>query len=181
MRASERHHSKFSVWALVLDHYGTLRDARTGRRRVLDHVVYLGLPTAVAVAAGLGGAQASNIPEVLAAAAILTGLIFNVFVGLFDLTTRAADKAGAGNAATLIALADELRANVSYAVLLGLTLTAVLGYVAMFTDTDKPLDTTVTGIIIFLALQMLLTIFMILKRIRSLYLGFQTVRPERIP
>jgi hypothetical protein len=181
VRANERYRSKFSTWALVLDHYDTLRDARTGRRRLADHLIYLGLPVGVAVAAGLRGVHASHVPDVLAAAAILTGLIFNVFVGLFDLTTRASDQADKAHGATLITLADELRANVSYAVLLGLALTGLLGYLAMFTDTDNPLNTPVTGIIIFLSLQLVLTVSMVLKRIRSLYRGLQTVRPERIP
>ncbi|WP_157185735.1 hypothetical protein [Nocardia transvalensis] len=125
--------------------------------------------------------RASNIPEVLAAVAILTGLIFNVFVLLFDLTMRATDKTDPGLRPIVDRLADELRANVSYAVLLGLTLTFILGGLAMFGNTKQPLSGPITAIIVFLAVQMLLTISMILKRIRALYRAFRTTGGERIP
>jgi hypothetical protein len=139
------------------------------------------MPLAAAAVAWLRGVHAAHVPDVLAAAAILTGLIFNVFVLLFDLSDRAAEKADAAHIGVLNRLADELRANVSYAVMLGLVLTAVLGYLAMFTDTDKPVNSVVTAVIIFLGLQMFLTISMILKRIRAMYRAFSTIGPERMP
>lgn len=44
-----------------------------------------------------------------------------------------------GNGRAAAELADQLRANVSYAVLLGVVLTALLGIAAMFGDTSRPL------------------------------------------
>jgi hypothetical protein len=176
-----RARSKFSNLALIVDHYDTLRDARNGRIRIWDWMIYFGLPLGLFALVLVLGGRAGHVPELLAAVAILTGLIFNVFVLLFDLTARAADKTDAAHLPTINKLADELRANISYAVLLGLALTAALGGLAMFTDTSQPLNPVATATITGVAVQMLLTISMILKRIRALYRAFRVTGPERIP
>ncbi|OKJ97535.1 hypothetical protein [Amycolatopsis sp. CB00013] len=143
--------------------------------------MFVGLPLGLAAISWLRGAKAGHVPEVLAAVAILTGLIFNVFVLLFDLTMRATDKTDPAHQATINKLADELRANISYAVLLGLLLTGLFGGLALFTDTGQPLPVPVSAVIVFVAVQMLLTISMILKRVRALYRAFRRVGPEKIP
>jgi hypothetical protein len=140
-----------------------------------------GLPLALAAFGWWRGARAQHIPEVLAAAAILTGLIFNVFVLLFDLTMRVEDKTDPAYRHRLNRLTDELRANISYAVLMGLVLTAILVGLAMFTDTSQPLALPVTAVGVFLSTQMLLTISMILKRIRALYRAFRVTGAEKVP
>lgn len=176
-----RRSSKFSSLALVTDHYDTFRDVRTGKPRITDYLVYVGIPLVLSGFALGRGVRAGHIPEVLAAVAILTGLIFNVFVLLFDLTMRAADQTDSAHLASINKLADEVRANVSYAVMLGLSLTVVFGSLAMFTDTSRPLAPAPTAAIVFLGAQLLLTVSMILKRIRALYRAFRTTGGERIP
>jgi hypothetical protein len=175
--------SKFSAWALVEDHYDTLRNYQTGRRRLADYVTYLGLPGAIAVAGWLLHGRARNIPDVLAAIAILTGLIFGVFVLVFDLTARAADALSDEDRGLALRLADELRANVSYAraARSGLEHAALLGGIAMFADTSKPLSRTVSAVITFFGLHLLLTIFMILKRTRAMFGALVRGGPERLP
>jgi hypothetical protein len=51
----------------------------------------------------------------------------------------------------------------------------------MFTDTSKPAAPAVTAVIVFSSIQMLLTISMILNRIRALYRAFRVTGPERAP
>lgn len=175
-----RGRSKYSLIALVRDHYDTLRDYDTQQIMLSDYLVCLGIPT---VAAGVGwwtGARANHVPEVLAAVAILTGLIFSAFSQGFDLR-GATSKMNSDAARPTIHLIDQLRANVSYAVLLGIILTAILGCAAMFGDTDKPLPMAPSLVVIFLGTQMLLTIFMVLKRVRAVYVAFESSQTERIP
>ncbi len=158
-----------------------MRDYDTQRVMVSDYLVYLGLPL---VAVGIGwwtGARANNVPEVLAAVAILTGLIFSAFSQGFDFRSKADEKLHSGNGHAAGELTNQLRANVSYAVLLGIVLTAFLGVAAMFGNTSKPLPMAPTMVMIFLGSQMLLTLFMVLKRIRAIYLAFNNAQPERIP
>src|SRR5262245_61005395 len=169
---SRTNRSKFSPLALVQEHYDTLRNYQTGRASAVDFVVLLGVPGGAAGASAALGGQARNIPEVLTAVAILTGLIFNVFVLIFDLTARAVDRLSGESRDLVRALGDELRANVSYAVLVGLTLTVILGGIAMFTDTASPLGRFVTAVVVFAGVHLLLTIFMVLKRVRAMFLAF---------
>lgn len=181
MATHPKAHSKFSVADIIFDHYRTLHHHGTGRPRMADYMVYLGLPLAGAALGWWVNARARNIPELLAAVAILTGLIFNVFVVLFNLPLRASEKIESADLDVINELAEQLRANVSYAVLVGISLTAFLGVAAMFSDTSQPLPTAPTLVIIFSGVQMLLTIFMVLKRVRSLFRAFRVVQPERQP
>src|SRR4051812_27638575 len=93
MRVSGVLHSKFSVLVIIKDQYLTLRNFQTGRLSFLDFFIFLGLPTICSLIAWWTGSSVRHVPEVLAAVAILTGLIFNVFVLLFDLTVRVLDNA----------------------------------------------------------------------------------------
>jgi hypothetical protein len=181
MARARRRRSKFSSLALVFDHYDSFRDVNSGKPRVADYLVYVGTPLWLAVLTYLRDVRAGHIPEVLAAVAILTGLIFNVFVLLFDLTMRATDRTDPAHQAVINKLADEVRANVSYAVLLGLILTVTFGGLAMLTDTRQPLHPLATAAVVFLGVQLLLTISMILKRIRALYRAFRVTGGERTP
>lgn len=169
--------SKFSVVDLVVDHFDTLRNYSTGKFSIGDLLVYLGLPVACATAVGIAGLRVGNLPELLAAVAILTGLIFNVFVLLFDLTMRAADRTDPAKLRDIMKLAGELRANISYAVLSGITMTAVIGGFVMLSG-EKELPIVPTIVVVFGLAQMLLTIFMVLKRVRGLYRAFLTSLPD---
>lgn len=173
--------SKFSALALASDHYNTLKNFQSGRYSPADIAIQVGFPAALAVLSWLLGATARNIPDVLSAVAILTGLIFNVFVLIFDLTARATDNLPDDSRQLVDRLADELRANVSYAVLVGIVFTAILGGVTMFVDTDKPLGVVMTAFVIFVGVHMLLTVFMILKRVRAMFRSFRLRQAEIIP
>lgn len=179
MRRTES--SKFSALVLVQGHYDTLRNYGTKRRRPADYLVYLGGPALIAGCVWFFDGRARNVPDVLAAVAILTGLIFNVFVLIFDLTARATDMLPSHAREFVDQLADELRANVSYAVLVGIVLTGLLGGVVMFTDTDKPLGRVFTLVVVFAGVHLLLTIFMILKRVRAMFRSFRARHEEPIP
>ncbi|WP_067504473.1 hypothetical protein [Actinoplanes sp. TFC3] len=181
MTQNRTRRSKFSALALASDHYGTLKNFQTGRYSPADVAVHFGIPVALAVLVWALGATARNIPDVLAAVAIFTGLIFNVFVLIFDLTARATDKLEAESRALVDRLADELRANVSYAVLVGIVFTAILGGVTMFIDTEKPLGVAMTALVVFVGVHMLLTVFMILKRVRAMFRSFRLRQAEIIP
>ena len=173
--------SKFSALALVHDHYNTLRNYQNGRYSLADIIVNFGAPASVAGLCWILDGKARNVPELLAAVAVFTGLIFNVFVLIFDLTARATDKLPDESRLLVDRLADELRANVSYAVLVGITFTGALAAITMFVDTEKPIDRWITALIVFAGVHMLMTIFMILKRVRAMFRSFRLRQAEIIP
>ncbi|WP_125614990.1 hypothetical protein [Actinomadura sp. WAC 06369] len=171
--------------AIILDHYATLykHDAQGSQKMDFWGLLqFLGIPAVCSIIVYATGSGVQHVPEVLSAIAILTGLTFNVFVLLFDLTMRAIDKgANILTGPSVAQVADELRANASYAVLLGLGLSALLGGIAMFADTSKPINTWFSCIIVFLAVQILLALGMALKRVRSMFESFRTIGDEQAP
>jgi hypothetical protein len=176
-----RPRSKFSIISLVTDHYSTFRNYDTRTVKLSDYFVYVGLPGITAILLAVFGVQAQGVPDLLAAIAILTGLVFNAVLLISDLSARASETADTSLREQVMLLAEELRANISYAVILGLSLSALLGGIAMFTDTSKPLNFLLTALVVFLGLQLLLTILMILKRVRALFHGSFVGQGERIP
>lgn len=172
--------SKFSPLDLIFDHYATLRNADTNRTSFVDLAVFLGVPVAVAVLPIALDAPAQNIAELLSASAIFTGLIFGVFVLMFDMTMRASDHSDPARRGPVLKLAGELRANISYAVLLGISLTGLLGGFVTFSDAEK-LPLPFTAVVVFGFLQLLFTVFMVLKRVRLLYLAYPAAQPDRVP
>jgi hypothetical protein len=173
--------SKFSALALIHDHYDTLRNYQSGRYSPIDIISNFGTPTSFAALCWLLDGKARNVPELLAAVAVFTGLIFNVFVLIFDLTARATDKLPDESRVLVDRLADELRANVSYAVLVGITFTGALAAITMFVDTEQPVARWITVLIVFVGVHMLMTIFMILKRVRSMFRSFRLRQAEIVP
>jgi hypothetical protein len=184
MSKPRKSRTKFSIISILADHYGTFKNYESNTINPVDYIVYVGLPLASAILLVIFKIRAQNAPDVLAAVAILTGLIFNAVLLISDLSARASETKGARERDAITKqLAEELRANISYAVLLGLTLSALLGAISMFTDTSKSLNVWLTGAVVLLGLQLLLTILMILKRIRSLFRGFylDNEESERMP
>jgi hypothetical protein len=177
MQRMSRPLSKFSVSSIIVDHYSTFRYYETKKVSVPDYVLYLGVPAGVFVASILGPLRASNVADILAAVAILTGLVFNAVLLVADLSARAREIVGEPRRSQVIGLADQLRANITYAVLLGLLLSLILGAIAMFTNDSKPISNWLTGLVLFLGLQLLLTILMVLKRVRALFHSF-FIQPE---
>jgi hypothetical protein len=168
------------VTDLLVDHYSSLRNASTGRISVIDLSIFVGVPAAAAAVPVVLGASAGRVPELLSTTAIFTGLTFGAYVLMFDMTMRATDHTDPARRGPLLQLAAELRANISYAVLVGLALSALLAGFVMFAESDR-LPTPVTAIVVFAALQLMLTIAMVLKRVRALYRAYPAAQRDRVP
>src|SRR5690554_4959265 len=81
--------NKMAVWPLVVDHFETLRDARTDKPRPQDFAWQLGVPLLLGVAAPLLGARLFDAGEVIAGMAVLAGLSFGLAVYVFQLRMEA--------------------------------------------------------------------------------------------
>ncbi|MDG4749937.1 hypothetical protein O7630_03190 [Micromonospora sp. WMMD718] len=51
----------------------------------------------------------------------------------------------------------------------------------MFTDTNEPLGRMSTLLVVFAGVHLLLTIFMILKRVRAMFRSFRVRREDPVP
>ncbi|MGY1719204.1 hypothetical protein ACI8AG_09165 [Blastococcus sp. SYSU DS0552] len=135
----------------------------TQRRSIGDRVTFFLIPAAIGVALWLTGAKAPTAEPLLAAIAVLTGLLFALLVLMFEriVHERERDAPAAGN--DPLSDAWQVLANVSWAILMSLVLLSVLFTVTLFTS--KALAPWLTGLVAALFAHLVLTLLMILKRV----------------
>lgn len=155
---------------IMKDHFNTFRSHATGKILWGELGFFCAAPTALGVVgAGLGW-KLGGVDNILAAFAILAGLLFNLLVLLFDVTGKAAQGVGgATDQNERFKLAKEVQANVTYSLLVALTTAAILG-VASGMDVEK-VNRWVTSVLLILFTHFTLCLLMILRRIRSVYLN----------
>jgi uncharacterized membrane protein YhaH (DUF805 family) len=160
---------KSSPGPIIVDHLGTFRDAGTGKRSFWDFLLQLGLPIAVAVLSAFAGYRATDIGAFLGGVAVFAALLFALVVFVFQLRITAGNDPVASGRKILLKLLDELFANVSYAVLIGL-LTTCLGIIAIWVGHEKEgAPVWVSCLLVGTVTHLVLTILMCLKRINSAY------------
>lgn len=157
---------------VVSEQVATFRDAGPERRRSTpDLVVLYAVPVVFGVLVGVWGALKFDLSAILAAVAVFTGLIFNLAFHVFDKSLQMRRDPFQSADPDAISLVEELRANVNYTVLVGITLTGALVAMLLF---DLPggweaITRIANGILAALLLHMLLMSGMILKRFTSLH------------
>ncbi|MFC9786414.1 hypothetical protein [Rhodococcus sp. NPDC127528] len=112
-----------------------------------------------------------DVPAILAAVAVFTGLIFNLAFHIFDKSLQIRRDPFQSADADAIQLVDELQANVNYTVLVGIILTGTLTGMLLFSmPTGGAVVTRVfNGVAAAMLLHILLMSGMILKRFTSLH------------
>lgn len=167
--------SKFSVLPLVSDHLSTLQDQRTNRWRLRDWLELYGLPVLAAVASCWAGVTLQGIGDVVGGLAILAGFLFALVIFVFQLRLQVTHDPRVAPQGRLPRLLDELFANVSYAVLVGLA-TAVLAVAVSATRTADPKTGNLpavnrwwSAVLVLLVAHLMLLIAMALRRTRAAY------------
>ncbi|MFR9794627.1 hypothetical protein ACL02U_01755 [Streptomyces sp. MS06] len=154
---------------IVEDHFNTLRSHSTNRIMWGEVILFYGVPIALG---GVGVAlhwKIGGVDNILAAFAILTGLLFNLLVLLFDVAAKAAQGVGGtGPQNVRLKLAKHLQSNVTYSLLVALIATSILGVLAGM-DVDKA-DRWISGVLLILLSHFTLNLLMIMRRIRSAFL-----------
>jgi hypothetical protein len=167
--------SKFSVLPLVGDHLGTLQDDRTQTWRWQDWTTMYGLPIAAAVSCGVFNVQLQGISEIVGGLSILAGFLFGLVVFVFQLRLQVTNDPRVAPHGRLPRLIDQLFANVSYAVLVGL-LTTGTAIAASATRTPDPSGNLLavnrwwSAVLVFLFFHLMLLLAMALRRTRAAYL-----------
>ncbi|MEU5552756.1 hypothetical protein ABZ738_23560 [Micromonospora sp. NPDC047793] len=149
-----------------------MRDARTGKIRVADLAFFYGIPVLVGVAAFMLSWRVKGIDNLLAALSILTGLLFNLLVLLFDTAARLKSRP-TGNASAeskhKYRLIHELNANITYTLGVGLVVAIILGACSLagIDDARRPWSILITTLLA----HFVLLLGMLLKRLRSVFLA----------
>ena len=141
------------------------------RTSVSDWIVFVGVPLSAGIVAALLGVRLYSLDPILAGAAIMTGLLFGLLVHVLSLGLQLAGDPKVTRGSRLARLVDELRANITWACVVGLALSAITTVVwAASKDLDQVgTNPWVSGAIVALILHLGLTLLMILKRVRTTY------------
>lgn len=181
----------------VTDHLNTLTESDAAGHRyrsTSDAVIFLVLPAAVGVVAAVMGLKLHSVAPMLTGVAILTGLMFGLLTNTLSTGIRLSDDPSVRSSSRTAILVGELRANIAWAGTVGIFLTTTLVLASAFTGdrstatrtttvtiaeatteaTTRMLETDgyspyLSGVILALFLHMMLTLLMILKRVRATY------------
>jgi hypothetical protein len=152
---------------IVKDHFQTLRSHATDRVMWGEVSFFFGAPVLLGALGAFLDWKVKGVGNILAAFAILAGLLFNLLVLLFDVAAKAA-QGGLGSQNIRLKLAKQLQANVTYALLMALGAAGILG-VASGMGMEE-INRWLSSILIVLLAHFTLTLFMIMRRIRSAFL-----------
>jgi hypothetical protein len=154
---------------IVKDHFNTLRSHSTNRIMWSEVVFFYGTPVILGGASCTLGWKIGGVGNILASFAILAGLLFNLLVLLFDVAAKARQAGGPGDQNDRLKLAKQMQANVTYALLTALAAAGILG-VASGMGMEK-VNRWLSGILLILFAHFILTLLMIMRRIRSAFLN----------
>lgn len=150
--------TKIDVSEIVIAHFRTLKDARTGRLSWIDMVVFLGLPAALAALAWyqhfIIDTALANL--ILPALSIFAGLLVNAIVVLY---TVVATKTLQGDERELV---EEIFPNLLFAILISLL---TIGIVCASAQTGDAIQLVLSVIAAFLLGNTVLTLLMAIKRL----------------
>jgi len=165
--------AKWSVSFLIKDQLDTFVSERTHKPWIPDYIAFFAAPIALGSIAFLFHFRFENVDGILAGVTIFTGLLFALVIHVFTLGLRITDDPRIGSGTRTSRLIDQLQTNVSYAVLVGIVTTVALAVASSTTDSGHRVGRVMTAILVILLAHLVLTILMILKRMRSAYREFR--------
>lgn len=162
---------------LAADHWNSLVEV-DGTRRVrtspVDVVVFFVVPAVVGAALWIGGAEVRAVSQMLAGVSIITGLLFGLLTHVLGLGLQVADDPRVNASDRIAILVDELRANVSWAIGVGVLLSTALMLLGAFVGDRDGADESgyppwASALLVAGLLHLMLTLLMILNRVRATY------------
>lgn len=130
-------------------------------------MLFYGIPLVLALVVIRFRWSVSGVPNILAALALMTGLLFNLLILLFDTAVRVRDLTGdlADHRRELV---RQLQANVTYTVLIALISTSIIGGLSLAGSEKAHLPWS--AIVIAFVSHFVLLLAMILRRVRAAFL-----------
>lgn len=168
---------RLGLWNLATDHFRTLvewDDKNEAHTSKSDVFIFLILPILAGVFTYLVGGHMRAPSEMIAGVVIITGLLFGLLAHVLGLGMKVANDDRYTHGDRIVILLNELRANVSWAIAIGLLLNTILVVLGTFggdqtASNDHGYAPWVSGVIIALFVHLMLTLLMVLNRVRSTY------------
>ncbi len=162
---------KIDVSRIIVAQIRTLRDNRNQKYSIPDLVLFYGVPLVLCGIAPHFKWKFSGdvLNALLAAFSIFAGLLLNLLILVYTFSSQSNHPNAL--AKTRTAVIKELHDNIAYSILVSIVIVVVTMISVAYLKIDDAVTTPkftnrwVTGIIIFLTLNFILTLLMILKRI----------------
>ncbi|MBB2915475.1 hypothetical protein FHS43_006796 [Streptosporangium becharense] len=170
-----RYFGRLGIRDLIRDHLNTLYEFGPNNKIHAswpDIALFYVLPVGVGIFFWIKDAQLYVSDVLLSGIAVLTGFLFGLLVHVFSVGVKVADDPRYGSGDRLPILIDELRANVSYSCGVGLLITVLLIFPVAFMkpeDLEDGLSSGMAGLFSTLFTHLILTLLMVVKRVRSAY------------
>ncbi|MDO8253170.1 hypothetical protein [Shewanella algae] len=178
--------SKINILNIVKGHFDTLRSSSTGKVSIYDYFTFILLPLAVsAFIVWFGFEQSDQMSSLLVNfGAIFTALLLSVLVLVYDQGNKLADKMENNNDKPIFnqikTLLDHLYYNICYSIVVSVSLVFLCLIEKVLRDCHfdisvKDINVNIqldnyllSPLIIFLTMNLMLTILMIVKRMHTL-------------
>jgi hypothetical protein len=162
---------KIDITRIIVAQFRTMRDNSTQKYSKSDLLLFYGLPVLLGAGSAYYGWKFSTdvLNALLAAFSIFAGLLLNLLILVYTLSSQTEHPAALTK--TRMALIKELHDNIAYSIFVSIVIVVVtMVAVAYLKMREKPSETAftvwwVTGIVVFLTMNFVLTLLMILKRI----------------
>ncbi|MEV4382550.1 hypothetical protein [Streptosporangium sp. NPDC049644] len=171
----QRYFGRLGIRDLIRDHFNTLYEFGPGGRSYTswtDITLFYVFPALVGISCWIADLKLYVSDVLLGGVAILTGFLFGLLVHVFSVGVKVSDDSRYGSGDRLPVLIDELRANVSYSCAVGLIITLLLVVPVAFVEPEmleKGLNPGLAGLFSTLFIHLILTLLMVIRRIRSAY------------
>lgn len=158
--------NKINISEIIIGHLDTLIDASSGERSTKDLVLFYVIPVVIAVIfCFFSPVMESGAADTLVnAGAIFTGLLLSLLMLVYDHKSRLKDD-NTDQGVRLKSVFHELYYNISYAVVMSVFIVFSSFLHKVLYSVDSVISGITGALLIFIGLNLLLTILMILKRI----------------
>lgn len=162
---------KINFFKIIQDHFSTLKEHDTGQYSIADIVIFFLVPAIAAVALSYFNIFLSSdlATVLLTVMSILTGLMFNLIVLMYEVITKSTKEHGkeGKNDRLKLSFLREVYSNISFSIFVSIIMLCLLLIFFMVKENTFAMA-IMSGLIFGLLFIFVLTLLMILKRIHVL-------------
>ena len=163
--------SKINILKIIVDHFETHKNYTNGKTNISELILFYVLPIAVALYLVLTGIyfKESIVDILITSFSIFTALLFNLLLLVFDIIRRNSDNNGNEDQRKVKlknTLLKQVYSNISYSILISIISLLLLLFLQVVSN--EVVCKIINFVVFFMALNFILTLLQILKRIHIL-------------